>query len=424
MLQLAGVDNPTIQIAREIVNEAYANLQASKAQLLPNLTAGVGIDLHYGVLQRSSGLIYDADRQNLYMGNGAYAIGAGTVGIPGVHIVYPVGDMYLEPRARSETFAARSAEAIAVQNNMLLEVSLAFWDLLGYESRIASLIQSQGDLSEIVRITSSYAQARQGRLADAQRAEVNSRLLDKRIRDLKGEAGAASARLAGLINLDPSEPLHLDTQLLIPLTLVDEKAKLEELIPRALANRPEIKVRTNELAETKTRLRQEQVRPWLPTIFAGLSNGAITGGGDRVSYSYSRLDGRVDFDVAAVWTLQNAGMGNRTLMQRNMSVVSQAVSRLNATIDQIRTEVSEAYASAVAAKIRIEQAQLQLKISEEGFRAEYLRIRQAIGLPIEILDSQKQLMDAREELIQATIDYNRAQFQLQVSLGFQPPSSH
>ena len=83
-LQLAGVENPEILIARQRVLEAVAVRQLAAAQILPSLNLGMNYDAHTGPLQQSSGNILKVNRSALYVGAGANAVAAGTVNIPGL----------------------------------------------------------------------------------------------------------------------------------------------------------------------------------------------------------------------------------------------------------------------------------------------------------------------------------------------------
>src|SRR4051812_20672860 len=53
-LQLAGVQNPEIMLARERIVEAAALRQLAAAQFLPNLNGGGNLDHHNGTLQDSN----------------------------------------------------------------------------------------------------------------------------------------------------------------------------------------------------------------------------------------------------------------------------------------------------------------------------------------------------------------------------------
>src|SRR5262249_24469431 len=65
-LQLAGVQNPEILLARERVVEAVALRQLAAAQILPNINVGTNFDNHNGPLQRSTGAIQKVNRGSLY----------------------------------------------------------------------------------------------------------------------------------------------------------------------------------------------------------------------------------------------------------------------------------------------------------------------------------------------------------------------
>src|SRR6185295_9837253 len=83
-LQLAGVQNPQIILARERIVEAAAMRQLAAAQFLPTINAGTNLDHHNGTLQQSNGTILNVNRDSMYLGLGAAAVGAGTVNIPGI----------------------------------------------------------------------------------------------------------------------------------------------------------------------------------------------------------------------------------------------------------------------------------------------------------------------------------------------------
>src|SRR5207249_9054058 len=59
--------------------------------------------------------------------------------------------------------------------------------------------------------------------------------------------------------------------------------------------------------------------------------------------------------------------------------------------------------------------------SSDVCSSDLLRTRNNVGLPIEVLDSMRLLARSRYAYLDAIIDFNRAQFELYVSLG-QPPA--
>jgi len=182
--------------------------------------------------------------------------------------------------------------------------------------------------------------------------------------------------------------------------------------------------RSAEIAVAQTRVRQERVRPWLPIVSVGYSGGLFGGGSNLAATEFGPLKGRSDFDAFAVWNMQNLGFGNRAQVRRADAEVGQAVAGFDLAVNQIRREVAAAQAEARAAARQIETAKAALAVAEEGLKLEMQRIADpALGRPIETLDSFRQLLEARQELIRAAIAFDVAQFRLFVAVGSDPASA-
>ncbi len=82
-LNLAGVQNPELNIARTRILEAAAMRQLAAAYFLPSINPGMNYDSHTGNLQQSDGNILSVNRSAVYVGAGANAVGSGTVNNPG-----------------------------------------------------------------------------------------------------------------------------------------------------------------------------------------------------------------------------------------------------------------------------------------------------------------------------------------------------
>lgn len=419
-LRLAGVENPTINLARESIREAQAEQQAARALLLPTVNVGGNFNLHRGVLQQSSGNILDVNRQALYLGAGAQAVGTGTVAFPGVRLFAHLGDAAYEPLAARQRVAARTGDAHAVQNDILLDVAAAYLELIGAEERVRLLKQGEADLGEVVRLTAAYAKAGQGRSADANRAAANFQLLARETQSAEEERAVAVARLARLLSLDPSVQLRTPAGVIPTIRLIPPDVPVESLLETALRSRPELFARSAEVGLAQVRRRQEAVRPFLPIVSVGFSGGAFGGGSNRASSNFGPLDGRTDFDVAAVWNIDGFGFGNRARVRRAEAGIGQAAAALERAKSEVGRQVAEAHAQVQAAVKQFETATAAESVAEEGFRLETERIKQGQGRPIEVLDSFRQLLDARLEVLRAIVAFDIAQFRLFAAVGNTP----
>jgi outer membrane protein TolC len=420
-LRLAEVENPLIAEARQRISEALAVQQGARALLFPTLNVGTNYHSHTGDLQRSSGAILSVTEKSLYFGGGAGAVGTGTVQVPAVNIFSQLTDAIFEPLAARQQVEGARFSASSTANNILLEVAELHFELLAAEANLKAREESATQETEVARLTRAYADAQQGREADAERAATELSLIVDEIRQAEEGLAVSSARLAHRLHLDQSvrlKPLALNLEM---VTIVDPTRPLPELIQAALQTRPELGARAAALAGAELRHKQELFRPLLPTVWLGFSGGAFGGGSNLVGPELAHFAGRTDFDVMAYWTFQNFGLGNLALQKRRRAEVGQAFSERARAIAKIRSEVSAAHAEAAAARQQVDVTTRGLASAEVGFREDLQRIRNTVARPIEAVNSLQLLNQARVARIRAVTDYNKAEFRLFVALGSPPP---
>jgi outer membrane protein TolC len=435
-LRLAGAENPELLLARERISEAAAGRQLAAAQLLPNLNLGTNYNLHRGALQQSNGNILNVNRDALYYGLGANAVGSGTVNIPGLNYNVNVGEAWYGYLAARQRVAIVAAAADATRNDVLLRVFVAYLELLRGEGRHAIAKNNREEAATIAQMTAAFAQAGQGRKADADRAAVELRRRDADLIQAEATVITASARLCQLLNLDPSTRLRPIDGWVVPAPIVPDPIPVSELLAIALMQRPELATRRAEVRATLYELSLAKVLPFSPNVILGFSAGGFGGGSNRVSSPagfigsdgqrvigprFGNFDDRTDFDVVVFWTFRNMGVGNVALIRAADSRVKQSRLRELETLNAVRAQVVEAHTLAAAGFLQIDLAEKAVRSGREAFTQDLARIKGGQGLPLEVLDSLRLLARSRYEYLDAIIDYNRAQVQLWVSLG-RPPA--
>ena len=434
-LQLGGVQNPEILLARERVTEAVALRQLAAAQFLPTLNAGTNLDQHTGTLQQSNGTILSVNRDSLYLGLGSDAVGAGTVNIPGLVWSGNVSTVIFQNLAARQIVRQREFASQAARNQILLQVTAAYVDLLRAEGRrtIASCLREEA--YEVARITANYVKGREGAQADADRActEFEQRTAD--LAQAESDLLTASARLCQLLGLDPAERLQAVETAVVPSPIVPDPIPLRELLAIALTNRPELAERQAAIRAALLELRNAKLLPFSPNVIVGYSAGDFGGGSNLASAGilqangtvleqsrFGNYGGRQDFDVVVYWSLRNLGIGNLGLIRLAGSKLRQKELRNLQVLDQIRAEVATAYAKTHSRYAQIETYERAIKASMQAFREDKTRTKSREGLPIEVLDSLRLLSRSRYGYLDAIADYNQAQFELYVALG-QPPAN-
>jgi outer membrane protein TolC len=425
-LRLVNASNPTIAIAQERINEAYARLRQAQVLWLPNLWVGGNPDNvsflpmfyhHDGNIQSSRGEVFPVTKNN-------FAFPFGT------SLNFQVGDALFGPRIRRNLVAAEAARARVVVNNVQLDVALTYLDLLrGY----AALAVNAETLKKAEQMQSyAVAAERQGlgkTTADAPRAETEVRLRREERFQFIGQAASVSARLAQLLLLEPTADLVPTDGAVLPIELVPGTIPIEELVATGLMNRPELAESRSLVEASLARWRQSRTRPLLPTLSVVYYGADFAGGSDLFTGStgLSHWGGRDDFMAQASWELKNLGFGDLARSREARSQYSQARFRV--------AEVQAQVAAEVSAAAKIVRARLQaLKSAEDAVRhAEEMwarLLKAAFGLavearkydPLEPLIAEQQLNEARMRYLDAVIGYNRDEFRLYWAMG-QPPES-
>jgi outer membrane protein TolC len=420
-LRLAGVQNPQLLIARQRVVEAAALRQLAAAQILPSINLGTNYDSHSGNLQQSNGNILGVNRSALYVGAGAGAIGSGTVQIPGIVLQGNIAVGVYGYLASRQVVAQREFATIAVRNQVFLQATLAYSELLRAEGRRAVQLQVRDEAKRVAELTAAYANAGQGRQADAQRALTELELHESDVLAAEGDLLVASARLCYVLNIDPSTRLHPTDAFVVPHPIVPDQTPVGELIALGILQRPELKDRQAAIQEALIYLEGAKVLPFSPTILIGYSSGGFGGGSNLVRPVFGGFGGRSDFDAVAYWTLQNLGVGNAALINQTKAKLGMSRYQEIAILDQVRAEVAEAYAKTHARFAQIATTEKAVRSATRGFREDLLRIENTVAPAIETTDSLRLLARARLAYLNAIVDYDRAQFELFVALG-QPPA--
>ncbi len=421
-LRLAGVQNPDLLLARQRVVEAVALRQLAVAQFLPSLNGGTNYDAHTGNLQQSNGNILSLNRNAVYVGAGSAAVAAGTVSIPGVVLSGNTAETIFGWLVARQVVTERGFTSVAVRNQVFLQTTLAYCDLLRAEGARAVALQVRDEGDRVYRLVAAYAKVGQNKQSDADRAATELARRQAAVDQLDGEVQIASARLCEVLNLDPSVRLHPTDAWVVPAQIVPPPMPVGELITVALLHRPELAERRTVIREALLTLQGARALPFSPTVLIGFSAGGFGGGSNLVTPVFGGFGGRTDFDAVTYWSLRNLGVGNIALMNLARSRLQTAQFAEIAVMDRVRAEVAEAYAKAHARFALIATTEQAVGSAQSGFREDLTRAEGAVGLPIEVLDSLRLLADSRYEYLDAIVGYNRAQFELYVALG-QPPAN-
>jgi len=427
-LRLAGVQNPNLNVARRRILIADAERQLAAAYFLPSINPGTNYDTHTGNLQQSNGNILSVNRSAVYIGAGSNAVAAGTVNIPGVFLQENVGLGIYNLLSARQVVQARELETLAVRNQVLLRVTLAYSELLRAEGLRAVQTQARDEAKLIAKLTGDFAREGQGRDADANRAATQLARREADIQAAEAAVLTASANLCQLLNLDPSIRLHPTDAFIVPQPIVPDPVPVKELIAIGMLNRPELAAQRELIQAALYKLDGAKILPFSPNVLLGFSAGGFGGGSNLVRPIFGALSGRTDFDAIGYWTIQNLGAGNIAMIREASARLQVAQYEQIEILNMVRAQVAEAYARAHARYAQIATYEAAVRAGYLSFHEDLDRIRAMGGqdanrvLPIELLNSFDLFANARMQYLDAIVNFNEAQFEMYVALG-QPPAN-
>lgn len=419
VLQLAGAENWRIHLAAERVREAQANLDEAQVAWLPSLVAGVGYTKHDGQIQATNGDIVDVSRNALFVGGGArsgQAPVAGAAGGPArLQVDLSLTDALYRPLVARQVMTAEQFRQSATFNDTLLDAAVAYYDLVLATGRAENLRDQDIPLArELLVQTKAFVSAGKGSKADVTRIQTELTQREQSLVEADAQVHVAAAELARILQLDPETSLFVLEDRPVAIDMVEPAMSVAELVATGVETRPELGERYARIEAGEAALESERWRPFLPNLSVGASAGAFGGGtGDTIQ----GLDGRADFDIAAVWEVRNLGFGHAARQAQEQSRYQQSLYRYHATRDGIVAEITQAYHQTQSQRKQIKLAESRVSDAFETFELSKARIRGLAGLPLEALQAVQAVADARQNLLEAVVGYNQSQFRLMRAIG-------
>ena len=218
----------------------------------------------------------------------------------------------------------------------------------------------------------------------------------------------------------------------LQITLIDPARPLDDLMPIALTNRPELASHQALVQAAAARIRREKMRPLLPIV---LINGFQTPGeliqagifGLGPNSSLNQWTGRDDVSLQLIWQLEAFGIGNLARIKEQRGEQSQAIIELFRTQDTVAADVTAAQARLQSAAARVVQADRALRTAIITFNGNFEGLQQTtrfgdvlvlVNRPQEAVYALQLLKMAFDEYFTTVAEYNRAQFELFHALGY------
>jgi outer membrane protein TolC len=407
-----------IQAAYASEMTSYGLLQQAQVLWLPDLYLGSDYQRHDGGAQRTTGDVAINDRNQFLAGGGLKA-------------VFALTDALYAPLAARQIYRARNFDVQAARNDALMDMTDAFFSVQQARGVLAGYDDTVVKGQELVKTVESLSKGLAAPI-EIQRAQTTLADLQQQATNARRDWRISSANLTRILRLNPAAVVDPQEPPQLKVTVVPPDESVDQLIPQGLTNRPELASQQAVVQATVARLKEEQMRPLIPSlVLQGTSNPGDTLGGGfyeaNVTGSPPTSTGRSDWDFQVVWQLQNLGAGNTGLVHQRQGEQRQAMIELFRIQDQVAAEVDQAFAQVIAADARIKQAEYGLAAAEESFAGNLKGLSETVQVgnqlqlvirPQEVTAALLQLQQAYSNYYSSVNDYNRAEFRLYHALGY------
>ena len=400
-LRLAGAKGIDIQIARERLAAAKANVTSATLQFLPWLGASAHYRRHGGLIQDVVGNIVEADKES-------YALGGS------LNLQVDIGEAIFKRLAARQAKEAAEQGMEAQRQETVLRSAQAYFDLLVAQAVV-------GVATEALAISSDY-ESQLHRAVDAGialkgeelRVKVQTQRNRLALQQATEQRRVQAARLAEALRLDPGVDLVAQDLELAPLTPMPATEPLDTLLSEALATRPEMKE-----AEALVRVAEQTEKaavygPLVPTVVGqvflgelggGKENGPTTSGGSR------------DTLAAASWRIGPGGLFDVGRIRSSRARLGEAQWNAEKVKDSIARQVVEASVRARSQQEQLEAAREGLGAAEQALELSRGRKEFEVGVVLENILAEQDQTRARQDYARALGEYNKARYALARALG-------
>ena len=418
-LRLSDARPLVVAAAQASVWVAEAELTRAKVLWVPSVLLGLDYIRHDGGGPDFNKGIMTAPSVNFFYGG------------PSLYQYVNLTDAIYEPLVARQMLNSRHWDVQVAKNDALLQTADAYFRVhqaRGTYAGVLYTVERGHDLVERIAQLSRELVP----LVEVDRARNMLADLEQRAAEARQEWRVQSANLTQVLRLDPRavvEPLEHDHA---QVTLIDPARTLDDLMPIALTNRPELAARQALIEAAEARIRREKARPLLPVVMLNGFQSAgmyIQGGVFAIgpNSSLNQWKGRDDVSIQLMWQLENFGIGNLARIKTQRGNESRAIIDLRNTQDMVAVDVTRAQARLQSATARVIQADRALRTGIITFNGHLEGLRQTRRLenvlvltyrPQEAVYSLELLFVAFNEYFATVGDYNRAQFELFHALGY------
>ena len=337
----------------------------------------------------------------------------------GLTFEYPLGNgsTFFTIASENNKYKAQKHSYKYTQNELLLNTTLYYYDLLETKLNIEVLLSNLRDRAEQLKLMQARYHIGIGTKYDILRADAQYADAKQELIGALNSLRLKQARLANIMGLEVTLTLYPFEQGAYPRELVKRSNSIDCLYNVALQTREDIKAKRAEI-RSLVNLKNRNYTDFLPYI--------------DLSYQYARvgatgpnaLSPNHTFSLNVLVPLgEKMGVGTITQKNADLEKVKKARFELTNLERNVKENIVSSYYNSKTALEKIEANKKQVASADEGLKFSLIGFDVGQNTFIDVLTSQTEKTRARQQLITSIIQYNKAQAQMLFDTGIITPKA-
>lgn len=338
----------------------------------------------------------------------------------GFSVTYPIlsdwGQFFQAASSRS-LYKAAEHRLNRTREELLKNVATSYYELLQAKLNIEVLIINLRDRQEQLRLMQARHQIGVGTKYDVLRAQAELAKSKMELINSLNSLRLKQASLADAMGLDVMIAVYPMEGAVQPVELVEKKYDIENLYKVALSLRQDVKAKEREIMSLNY-LRKKNYADFAPQV--------------ALTYDYARqgtlqlgtLRPSTTWGLAAVIPLgKRLGVGTMTQEKADAAKLKAAQYELRKLKGDVKQYILTSYYDSMSALEKIEANKKEVEAADEGVRFALVGFEVGNNDFLDVLNSQATKTQARVQLINSTIEYNKAQVTLLYESGIISPKT-
>lgn len=385
-------NNPQTREAWASARAQAAIVGIAKSAYLPTVSDTVSADLNWNNPELAS-------RNNPYSGLSNSIVAS--------YLLYDFGGRDANLESARQLLAAASASQNTVIQNILLAAVQAYYQVQANIAALEALIETERAAEESFK--AADARYRAGVATPADKLQAQTALAQATLNRITAEGNLKTAygNLANIMGLPANRSVSLAPAAPVPLN-PDIAQDIDALIEQARTRRPDLLASEAQLrsAEADIEANKAAAKPNV-SVFTGHT---IQDGSNLTSNNNSAVGISVQIPIFN-------GYANTYQIRSAEAIADLRAAQRDTLRLQISLDVWRAYHALRTASQSISAARTLVDSAEQAYRVAFGRYKAGVGNILDVLNAQSALADARQQFVQAALNWNIARAALAQSIG-------